>query len=55
MTIDKSSENMDKTLYQISVKVVRLKSYFRDKEDNPLIHSIQTNLYIDTISEENLK
>ena len=55
MTIDKSSENMDKTLYQISVKVVRLKSYFRGNEDNPLIHSIQTNLYIDTINEENLK
>ncbi|MFO7886991.1 MAG: type II secretion system protein [Eubacteriales bacterium] len=55
ITIDKSSENSEKSLYQISVKVIRLKAYFRSKKDNPLIHSIQTSLYIGNISEENLK
>lgn len=42
---------MDSTLYGISLQIHRLKPYFRGKEEKPLLHSLDTEIYVDTIKE----
>ncbi len=39
------------TLYDISLQIHRLKPYFRGKEEKPLLHSLDTEIYVATIKE----
>jgi len=52
ITLKKDSLNIDRSLYDINVEIVRLKGYFRSNKNNPIIHAIDTKLYIPTINEE---
>jgi len=52
IVLEEKSEKLEKSLYNLKVEVVKLKGYFRSNEKNPIIHSIKTSLYIDSINEE---
>lgn len=45
----------DNTLYELSLNVRRLKPYYRGKEQEPLLHSLDTDIYIKTLKEEMLR
>lgn len=52
ITLNKRNEYNDKALYDVSIEVVRLENYFRSDEAHPVIHTIETILYIPNIDEE---
>lgn len=41
----------DSTLYDVSLQIHRLKPYFRSKDEKPLLHSLDTRIYVDTLKE----
>lgn len=45
----------DSTLYEISLQVRRLKPYYRGKDPEPLLHSLDTEIYIKTLKEAMLQ
>ncbi len=55
ITLKEESINMNKSLYDINIEIVRQKGYFRSNENTPVIHTIETKLYIPTINEEIFK
>ena len=52
IAINEESINANRSLYDISIEIIRLTKYFRSSDNNPTIHTIKTKLYIPTISEE---
>jgi Tfp pilus assembly major pilin PilA len=38
----------EKSLYSLSVEIKRLQPYFKGKDENPFLHSLSTQVYIDT-------
>ncbi len=55
ITLKEESLNINKSLYDVGIEIVRLKGYFRSNEKNPIIHTINTKLYIPTLTEEILQ
>jgi len=52
ITFKKRNEYKNKALYDVNIEVIRLENYFRSDEAYPVIHTIETILYIPNIDEE---
>jgi hypothetical protein len=44
----------DLTLYDFSIQIRRLKPYFRGKDIQPILHSLNTKIYTETLEEAKL-
>jgi hypothetical protein len=45
----------DSTLYEVSIQARRLKPYYRGKDSQPLLHSLETQIYVKTLKEAMLQ